>query len=137
MAYISQQQVIDEFTLPRLTDALDDDGDGVMDDGLLDRIIAAGQIAVDGFLEGRYIVPLTTVPRLAQEANLIFVCEKIYERRRQGPDEKNPFTSRANAFRDELKAVSDGNKSIDAQLRPAFVPGAVIARDSRINNSTT
>jgi len=135
--YISQQQVIDEFTQARLNDALDDDGDGSPDEGLLDRIIAAAQLAVDGFLEGRYLVPLSPVPSLAKEATLIFVCEKIYERRRQGPDETNPFSKRANDFRAELKAVSDGEKSIAATLKPAFSPGAIIGKPSRLNTSTT
>lgn len=136
MAYISQQQVIDEFTLPKLNDALDDDQDGQPDDGLLDRIITAGQLAVDGFLAGRYVTPMDPVPKLAQEATLIFVCEKIYERRRQGPDEKNPYTSRADAFRKELKAIGDGEKSLDAELLPTNTPGAAILKDSAINTST-
>ena len=137
MAYISQQQIIDEFTLPRLTDALDDDQDGKLDDGLLDRIIAAASLAVDGFLAGRYLTPLTPVPKLAQEATLIFVCEKIYERRRQGPDETNPFSKRANDFRQELKDIADRKKSLDATELPARTPGAVIAAPSRLNTSTT
>ncbi len=135
--YITQQQVEDEFSAPRLLNALDDDGDGNPDDGLLDRIIAAAQLAVDGFLAGRYITPLSPVPQFAQEATLIFVCEKIYERRRQGTDEKNPYTTRANDFRQELKDIADRKKSLDARERPAFVPGAIISRKSKINASTT
>ena len=137
MSYLSQQQVIDELTLARVTEALDDDGDGTIDTDLLDRLIQAAQMAVNGFLEGRYLIPLSPVPSLAQEATLIFVCEKLYARRRQGPDEKNPYGPRADEFRKELKAVSDGEKSIAATLKPAFVPGAIVSKPSRINTSTT
>ena len=83
------------------------------------------------------IVPLSPVPALAKEATLVFVCEKIFERRRQGPDEKNPYRDRADDFRRELKAISDGDKSIDAQLKPAFTPGAAVTQCTRINTSTT
>ena len=137
-AYITEQQVEDEFSEPRLRAALDDDGDGLTDAGLLDRALYRGRfLAVDGFLEGRYIVPLSPVPALAQEATLIFTCEKIYERRRQGPDEKNPYRDRADELRKVLKAVGDGTQSIDAALKPAFTPGAAILGGTRINTSTT
>ena len=74
-AYITEQQVEDEFSEPRLRAALDDDGDGLADAGLLDRVIAAASLAVDGFLEGRYIVPLSPVPALAQEATDLHLRE--------------------------------------------------------------
>ena len=37
----------------RLNDALDDDGDGQVEAGLLDRLIASASGAVDAFLQGR------------------------------------------------------------------------------------
>jgi phage gp36-like protein len=134
--YITEQQVQDEFSEPRLRDALDDDGDGKADDGLLCRIITAAQLSVDGFLAGRYITPFNPVPPIVADATLVFVCEKIFERRRQGPDEKNPYRSRADEYRVELKAIADRTKSLDAQEKPAFTPGAFISSPSPLNTST-
>jgi phage gp36-like protein len=135
--YISQQQVEDEFTAPRLRDALDDDGDGQADEGLLDRIIAAAQLAVDGFLGGRYLTPFTgAVPPLVADATLVFVCEKIHDRRRQSPEEKNPYRERADAYRDRLKRIADRQESLDAAERPAFTPGAVLSTPSALNGSS-
>jgi len=134
--YLSPQQVEDEFSEPRLRAALDDDGDGNADDGLLARLIASAGEAVDGFLAGRFVVPFEPVPKLVTEATLIFVCEKIYERRRSGPDEKNPYAERATEFRRRLKAIADGEQSLDAKQLPAFTPGAVIQTASALNAST-
>jgi phage gp36-like protein len=137
MAYVTQQLLEDELGGHlRLVEALDDDGDGKIDDGLISRICQRASDAVDSFLSGRYIVPLSPVPKLAVEASTIFACEIIYNRRRQATDEKNPYTSRANTFREELKDIADRKKSLDAQERPAFTPGVVIGRESKINGSS-
>jgi len=137
LSYISQQDLIDELGgLPKLIEALDDDGYGQIDDGLSARIIASACGTVDGYLQGRYNVPLSPVPALAVEASLVFAMEKIYNRRKQAADEKNPYAARAAEMRQRLKRISDREESLDAQERPAFIPGAVISSPSAINGST-
>jgi phage gp36-like protein len=137
MSYITAQIIADEIGgWARLNDALDDDGDGQVDAGLLDRLIASASSAVDGFLQGRYVTPLNPVPAIAVEAALVFTMEKIYNRRKQGPDERNPYEPRANEFRERLKRIADRKESLNAQELAAFVPGAVIHRESKLNGST-
>ena len=91
---------------------------------------------MDGFLQGRYVTPLNPVPAIVVETTLIFAIEKIYNRRKQGPDERNPYEPRANEFRERLKRIADRKESLDAQELAAFVPGAVIHRESKLNGST-
>jgi hypothetical protein len=91
---------------------------------------------VDAFLQGRYVTPLTPVAAIAVEAALVFTIEKIYNRRKQGPNEKNPYEARANEFRERLKRIADRKESLNAQELAAFVPGAVIHRESKLNGST-
>jgi phage gp36-like protein len=135
--YITGEMVADEIGgWARLNDALDDDGDGQVDAGLLDRLIASASGAVDGFLQGRYVTPLNPIPAIVVEAALIFTIEKIYNRRKQGPNEKNPYEERATEMRKRLKKISDREESLDATEREAFRPGAVITRESRLNGST-
>ena len=137
MSYTTSQSIADEIGgWARLNDALDDDGDGQVDAGLLDRLIASASGAVDGFLQGRYVTPLNPVPAIALEAALVFTIEKIYNRRKQGPNERNPYEARANEFRERLKRIADRKESLDAQELEAFVPGAVIHRESKLNGST-
>lgn len=135
--YIAQQSLEDELGgNARLVEALDDDNDGKIDDGLVARICQRASDAVDSFLSGRYAVPLSPVPKLAVEAALIFACEQIYNRRRQGVDEKNPYTPRADDLRDRLKRISDREESLDAKELPAFLPGAIIATPSKTIGSS-
>ena len=137
MSYITPEIVADEIGgWPRLNNALDDNGDGQVDPGLLDRLIASASGAVDGFLQGRYVTPLNPVPAIAVEATLVFTIEKIYNRRKQGPNERNPYEPRADEFRARLKRIADRKESLDAQERAAFVPGAIIERESKLNGST-
>ena len=137
MAYITQQVLQDEIGgLAKLTEALDDTGSGVLDPALVGRILQRASDAVDAFLSGRYIVPLSPVPKLAVEASTIFACEIIFNRRRQGLDEKNPYSKSADTFRAELKDIADRKKSLDAQERPAFMPGAIISRESKTQGSS-
>jgi phage gp36-like protein len=135
--YITGETIADEIGgWARLNDALDDDGDGQVEAGLLDRLIASASGAVDAFLQGRYVTPLNPVPAIAVEAALIFSIEKIYNRRKQGPNEKNPYEERATEMRKRLKRIADHEESLDAEEREAFSPGAVITRESRLNGST-
>lgn len=138
MSYTTPLQISDEIGgWPRLNDALDDDGDGQVEEGLLDRLLSAASGAVDGFLQGRYVTPLNPVPAIAVEATLVFTIEKIYNRRKQGPNERNPYEERATEMRKRLKKISDREESLDAQERPAFRPGAIIEKESRLNGSIT
>lgn len=135
--YTTQQLLEDEIGgSARLIEALDDDNDGKLDDGVVDRLLQRASDAVDAFLAGRYVVPLSPVPKLASEAALVFACEILFNRRRQGADEKNPYTGRANDFRQQLKRIADREQSLDARERPAFAPGAIIATPSATQGSS-
>jgi phage gp36-like protein len=135
-AYITGETVADEIGgWARLNDALDDDGDGQVDAGLLDRLIYATSNAVDGFLQGRYVTPLNPAPAIAMEAALVFTIEKIYNRRKQGPNEKNPYEERAIKMRSRLKDIADRKESLDAEEKPAFRPGAALLQETKLNGS--
>ena len=137
MSYITQQNLEDEIGgHAKLVEALDDTGSGSLPPGSVDRLTQRASLAVDAFLQGRYITPLSPVPALAAEAALIFACEILFNRRRQALDEKNPYSSRANDFRDRLKRISDREESLDAAERPAFTPGAIISEPSALTGSS-
>ena len=139
MSYTTQQLIEDEIGgHVRLVEALDDDGSG--DDTVVAavcaRLITRASAAVDAFLAGRYITPLSPVPALAGEAALVFTCEILFNRRRQGNDEKNPYAARANDLRERLKNIADRKESLDAKEKPAFLPGAIISTPSALQGSS-
>jgi len=135
--YTTQQLIQDELGgLNKLTEALDDTGSGLLDPNLITRILQRASDTVDSFLSGRYLVPLSPVPKLAVEASTIFACEIIFNRRRQALEQVNPYSARAKEFVAMLKAISDRKQSLDATERPAFQPGAVIHRPSAMEGSS-
>lgn len=95
-----------------LTDALDDNGDGQRDDGLLDTIIANAGDAVDAMICNRVALPLGTVPASVRNAALWFAVEDIYGRR-QTELPKN-FASAISTARKWLEAVREGGQQLDA-----------------------
>lgn len=125
MAYTTQEKIQTLIPAQNLTDALDDDRDGSADDGLLDTIIETAANAVDAYLAGLFTVPFTTPPAPIQEAALIFACEMVYARR-LGLDEKNPFTVRANVWRERLQKIGAGQLPLDAATEKPNTPGAAI-----------
>ena len=126
MAYVQRAQVTAKIPAPILTDALDDDGDGKEDAGLLDQIILNASQMVNAPLSGIYNTPFPDpAPPAVSEAALIFTLEGIYARRPTGAEGKNPWTSQANAWRHELEQMAKRNDPTMANYRKAFRPGSV------------
>ncbi len=137
MAYVTQSEIEAEIPAPHLVDALDDDKDGAADTGLLAQVITLASQEVDALLSPRYTVPFTDpAPAAVKTAALVFTCEMIY-RRRETPDNLNPFTARAKSWRDQLMKIADGDGTIDATIDDGVTPGALITIDSAIADKST
>lgn len=138
MAYVQRAQVTAKVPAPILNDALDDDGDGTEDAGLLDQLIANASQAVNAPLSGIYNTPFPDpAPPAVCEAALIFTLEGIYGRRPTGAEGKNPWTSQANAWRKELEQMAKRNDPTMANYRKAFRPGAVHVEHTSINTQSS
>jgi len=59
-AYLTQAQLLGAIPANKLNDALDDDGDGHPDAGIIAQIIADASAAADGRLGARYPTPFTS-----------------------------------------------------------------------------
>lgn len=126
MAYVTREQVNTKVPSQVLNDALDDDGDGSEDPGLFEKIVSAASTAVDGYLQGLFLVPFPDpAPSKVQQAAFVFVCETIYQRRNV-PEEKNPFTAEATWWRNHLQKVGNRELPFDAGTPKIFTPGAAV-----------
>lgn len=140
MPYITSSQIYAEIPQPKVNDALDDDGDGRPDAGILDQIIADAGNEVDGYLQARYPVPFNPAPAIVVQATLIFACEKIYGRR-EVVNQKNPYTERAAIFRGKvgqpgtLTKIANRELPLDSSELESVVPGAIIAEEAPLNAS--
>ncbi len=133
MAYTTQSEIETKIPAQHLVNALDDDGDGNADTGVLTAIIESAGNAVDAYLAGLFTVPFVTVPAPCREAAFVFACETIYDRRQIL--EKNPFKDRADFWRKRLEAIGKGEIPLDAAQTKAYTPGASILEDADVDGS--
>ena len=135
MAYTTQSEIETKIPATHLVDALDDDGDGTADSGVLTSVIESAGNAVDAYLAGLFTVPFVTVPAPCREAAFVFACETIYDRRQIF--DKNPFRDRADFWRKRLEAIGKGEIPLDASQEKAYAPGAAITEDVSIDETMT
>jgi phage gp36-like protein len=132
MSYVAQTDLKGKIPDDLLLQALDDNNDGVADDGVWDQIAADVDKAINGPLEGRYTVPLAApYPSVVQDAAVVFACEAIYMRRGLAGDQ-NPWIKRADALRKRLEAIGNGDQPLTATATPAKSGGAVIGESARL-----
>lgn len=73
MAYATQQDIIDRYSSEQLLIVFDRDGSGVVDTDAVTRALADADAEIDGYLAGRYPLPLAApVP-----GNLTFMAVDI------------------------------------------------------------
>jgi phage gp36-like protein len=109
MSYVQFSQLTAEIPLKFLTDALDDDADGVIDAGLWDTVSAAVDLEINGTLGKRYTVPFPDpAPAFVSQAAFILACFKVYGRRVS--EEQNPFSDQAKMVRTQLAAIGKGEE---------------------------
>lgn len=133
MAYVTQSEIEAKIPATVLNDALDDDGDGAADAGVLDSVIALAAQEVDGFLAGVFDVPFADpAPAKVRTAAFAITCEMIYQRRNV-PEDKNPYAKVAAWWREHLQRVGNRELTLDAATDPANTPGAVITEDVSVD----
>lgn len=136
MPYVSQNDLLTYFSAQAVTKFLDDNGDGNPDPGLFAQIVADASMEVDGRLSQTYQVPFgDPAPVKVRAAALVFVCEAFYHRR-QVPPERNPFTARANYWREELDKIGRDGKGLDWNTNRVVAPVAWTATESWLTDTT-
>lgn len=114
MPYATRAQITAKLPAPFLNDAMDDNGDGNEDAGLLDQIIATASSDVDAFLAGVYTTPFPDpAPAVVSSATLIFTLKAIYDRRPVG-EKGNPWASQYNWWRGRLEKIGNRELPLDA-----------------------
>ena len=110
--YHTRASVVAELPPQFLLEALDDDGDGIEDDGLYEAVAAAASEAVDAYLAARVPVPLGSPSALASQASRVFALESLYARRgySKDSDPPNPWYPRAQELRRRLERIASGEE---------------------------
>jgi phage gp36-like protein len=130
MAYTTQAYIEARLNSAELINLLDDDGDGSIDDGLLDAVIANVSKDIDGQLANVYTVPFSSpYPAMVVSSATLLVCYELY-RRRLNYKETNPFQSDYDRVWKQLDAIRKGDESLDIDFPREFPMGAVTGRNT-------
>lgn len=136
MSYTTRAKIEADIPSEFLTQALDDNGDGLEDDDLFDTILATAAEEIDSYLEGRYALPITPVPMLLAAAAKVFVLETLYSRRGYSADTDpiNPWSARATGYRERLKAIANGDEALRVNTEKAAPSITVISEPARTHS---
>jgi len=136
MSYVTRQQIAPKIPPNVMLDALDDNGDGKEDAGLLAALIASASEEVDGYLSGLFTVPFPDpAPPTVTSAALVFTCSRIYERR--SVEFPEWLLSAVKFWRERLAAIGDRKLPLDASQAKSFSPGAVITSNCAVDAQST
>ena len=78
MAYTDLAKLTARFGEDLLLQLADRDGSGAVDDGVVDGAIADTDAAIDGYLAGRYKLPLATTPPLLADLAAAIAIYKLH-----------------------------------------------------------
>ena len=113
-AYCNQDDITGEIQESDLVSLTDDSTPpmGVVDDTILNQVIANASGVIDRYVGNIYSVPFSPVPPSVRSLTITIACYRLY-RRRLVPDEKNNFTEDYLAAIKFLEAVNSGEKTLD------------------------
>jgi phage gp36-like protein len=126
MAYCTASDLtnsgLSSATLIQLTD---DNGDGVADAAVIAEAIAQADAEIDGYLGGRYAIPVAPVPALLRNLSVAVSAWKLYshrglndERRRQDYDDAIATCRRLAKGEMVLPAATSGEVATDGADLP-------------------
>lgn len=120
-----------------VVEALDDNGDGQVDEDSWAAVQKAAVQEVDGILGQRYKTPFKhPFPSIVTHAARIFAAEQLYARRGMAGD-KNPWTARADEERKKLRLIAEGKAPLGPGFDRAKPSVSVISEPSKTHSKNT
>ena len=136
--YTTLDQVKAKLPYDFIVEALDDDKDGIIDDGVWTAVSEDAADQVDARLGKRYAVPFNPelLEPIVKSSSLMFVLETLYQRRGFGTEEKNPFLASARAARTELNQIGDGKVPLTPEATKPRPSVAVFTEPARTSSAS-
>lgn len=120
---------------PFLTEALDDDADGDVDDAVFAQLQLDARDSVHAALGGRYTTPFDPiVPAVVRESAKVFAAVQLYTRR--GKEPPASLVKRADKLRDQLMEIGKGSLELDPNVDPAHPPASIITARSKLGDGS-
>ncbi|ABE45643.1 gp436 family protein [Polaromonas sp. JS666] len=120
MSYAVKQDMIDRFAQSELIQLTDRTGSAIaVDDAVLAQALLDADAEIDGYLMGRYALPLASVPRI-----LIGACCDVARYRLYDDRATEQVTKRYDDAIKFLKLVADGKVSLGINVANQVTPEA-------------
>lgn len=135
--YTTLSQIKAKLPAAFVAEALDDDGDGAIDEDVLTAVLEDAASQVDARLGQRYAVPFDTadLPAIVDSSSLLLVCETLYLRRGFGTEENNPFLASARAARKKLEEIGNGEGQLTPEAQRPKKSVAVFGEPSKTTSA--
>ena len=132
--YCTKQDLIDRFGQNELVDLTDRNSLGVIDDSVLNQAIADASAEMDGYLGGRYALPLVTVPPVLKALCCNIARYKLYDEQASDQVTKRYDSAVKFLFSVSKGEISLGVDSLGANATSTDLPqmqsaGSVFARN--------
>lgn len=108
MPYCALTDIIDQVPEQKIIELTDDENLGEVNTGRVDKAISTAGSIIDGYLRGRYTLPLSTVPDLIKTISTDISVFKLYERRR----EMDMPESLSNRYKNAVKLLEQIQKGL-------------------------
>lgn len=113
MPYITIESIKSRIPNSTLIEALDDDGDGVIDVDVVAALLIDTDDSVNAILGQRFSVPFPSpVPAVVIDAARTFCLELVYLRRGYHTDEENPWALKARRMREKLTKIASSDEPL-------------------------
>lgn len=126
MSYCTQNDILNQVPMDDLIQLTDDAGTGAVDEDNVDRAIADADAMIDAYCQGRYSVPLTTVPDMIRQVSVDIAIYNLYSRRDMAPDMRDARYKNAVRF---LEKVAGGQIELGAATPAPTTSGAAVEID--------
>jgi len=112
MAYCTQNDILHQLDEDSLIQLTDDEGTGAVDQDVLNRAIADADATIDAYCQGRYSIPLSSVPGMIRQISVDIAIYNLYSRRGDViPDIRRDRYNNAIRF---LEKVAEGKIQLGA-----------------------
>lgn len=108
MSYCTLKDILEAVSEDNVIQLTDDEGLGVLNQERVDKAITTAGSIIDGYLGGRYTLPLLTVPVLIKTIAVDIAVYKLYERR----FELNMPEAMSNRYKNAIKLLEQIQKGL-------------------------
>ena len=131
MGYCTKDDLLTKIPADYLVDLADDDGDGQVDDTVINEAIEQASAEIDTYLGSRYSTPLSSVPKIVKKLCIDIVLYNLHLRSDKVTDAWKDTYKNAVEL---LKAIAKGDVTIGVEVEPESTGFKVLTREKMFGN---